>query len=143
MVSKTSVLELELHTESKRRRELEDRSSAVERIRNRRDTRGTAVDQERLILFDSALVIENVEPIELQAELLILTQRNRVVSTQVQVVGRRRAVAAGERVDCRAARYATEAWNTEAFVVTIDRVRNQSVERNTRLRTERTARSSV
>src|SRR6185503_17819264 len=34
---------------------------------------------------------------------------------------------------------ATEAWDTEAFVVAVNRVRNQSVERNTRLRTERTA----
>ncbi len=103
------------------------------------NTRGTAVDQEGFIFSDCALVIENVEPVELQTELLILTQRNRVVSTEIQVVGGRRAIAAGKRVDCRAAWYATEAWNTEAFVVTIERVRNQSVERNTRLRTERTA----
>jgi hypothetical protein len=66
-------LELELHTEPKRRRELEDCSSAVERIRNRRDTRGTAVDQEGVVFANSALVVENVEPIELQAELFTFT----------------------------------------------------------------------
>ncbi len=89
------MLELEFHTESKRRRELEDQSSAVERIRNRRNTRSTAVDQECVVLFDSALVVENIEPIELQTELFILAQRDRVISAEIQIVGSRRSVATG------------------------------------------------
>ena len=107
-LKKPVCLELEFHTETKRRRELEDRSSAVERIRNGGNAWRTAVDQEGVVLFDSTLVVENVEPIELQAELFILTQRDRVVSAEVQVVGRRRAVPTGDRVDCRAARIANE-----------------------------------
>jgi hypothetical protein len=95
MDSKISVLELEFHTESKRRRELEDQSSAVERIRNRRNTRRTAVDQECVVLFDSALVVKNIEPIELQTELFILAHRDGVIRAEIQVVGRRRAVTAG------------------------------------------------
>src|SRR5262245_50527949 len=97
-------LELELHAEAQRRRELEDRARAVERIVHRRNTRRATVDLERRVLADRALEIERVEPIQLQTQLTILTHLNRVVCTQVQVVGGRRAVAAGNRVDCGATR---------------------------------------
>ncbi len=139
MVKKCKSLELELHTETKCRRELEDRSSTPERIRNRRNARSTAVDKERLVLPDSFLVVENVEPVNLQTKLFTFTNGDRVVSAEIQVPGPRCATVARNGIDCRAARYATEARDTEAFVVTIERVRNQRVERNTRLCTERTA----
>jgi len=106
---KFKFLELELHTETNRRRELEDCASAVERIRNRSDTRRTAIDEERVVLFDSALAVEDVEPVDLQPELFAFTDRDRIVGAEVQVVDRGRAIAARNRIDGRTARIADKA----------------------------------
>src|SRR5215218_9686868 len=97
VVEKPVWLELELHAQTDSRRELEDRAGTPERVRNRRDSRSAAVDQEGVILPDSALVVQNVEPIHLEAELFTFTDCDRVIGAEVQIVSRRRAGAAGER----------------------------------------------
>ena len=129
----TRGLERELHTEPKRRRELEDCSPAVERIRNGRDARSTTADLECFVLTNGALSIEHVEPVNRQAQLFVFTDRNRIVRAEVQIVGRRRAVAAGEWVDRRAALHA------EALVIPIRKWGIEPVEWNARLRVEVTA----
>lgn len=141
---KGSSLELELQTQAQAGRELEDRARAIERIRNRSHTRDTAIDLERFVQTNRALVVEDIEPVNLEAQLPILTEDDRIVGVQVEVVGGRRASVTDavnrvreasdggrhRRNDGRTANYA------KTFVVAVDRVRNQLVERDTALRAE-------
>ncbi len=57
---KGSSLELELQTQAQAGRELEDRARAIERIRNRSHTRDTAIDLERFVQTNRALVVEDI-----------------------------------------------------------------------------------
>src|ERR1041384_6007842 len=121
---KYPVLELELHAEAQRRRELEDRARAIEWIRLRINSRRSTIDQDGFILTDGALGIQHIEPIQLQTQLAVLAHLDRVVRAQVQVIGDRRTITAGKWVDGRTTRHATKTRNAEAFVVAIQRVRN-------------------
>ena len=119
------VLELEFDAEAHIRRELEDSSGSEEWIVYRRDTGRTTVDLERRILTDCTLNVGYVEPVKLQAQLLVLADSDWVVRTDIEVVSRWRAIAASDRVDGRATRY------SKTFVVAVDGVRNQLIKRNT------------
>src|SRR6185295_17209935 len=104
-----SRLELELHTQPQRRRELENSSGAVERIREAicrdvRHTRDTTVDGERLIQTNCALVVENVEPVNLETKFTLLTELDRVISVHVQIESGRSAVGSDAVDDIREAR---------------------------------------
>jgi hypothetical protein len=120
-------LELELHAQADGRRVLEDQPLAEEWVANVRNARHSAGNEVRYILADCALCIGHVEPIKLEAQFLAFTDRDRIVDAKIQVKSRRRTVTPGERVDGRPTGY------TETFVVSVNRVRDQRIERNTRL----------
>src|SRR5262249_50275794 len=71
------------------------------------------------------------------AQFLVLADVDRIVRAKVEVPGCRCAVLARERVDRRATRDAAQTRNTESLVIAIYRMRDQRVERNTGLCTER------
>lgn len=120
-----SSLELELNAHANRGRELEDQSLSKVLVRklNTLGSRDSAIDSERLVLRDGTLCVGYVEPVKLETQLTIFTKMNRIVGTEVEVIGGRRAVAAGHRVD------GCTAWIFEALVVAIDGVRRQGIER--------------
>src|SRR6266567_4472845 len=93
-LEKAISLELEFNTQPQRRRELEDRSRAIERIceLNKARSRDTAVNSECLIQSDGPLVIEHVEPISLETQFSFLSNLDWIVSVHVQIEGGRRAV---------------------------------------------------
>ena len=83
------------------------------------------------------MLVRDVEPVNLESQLLGLAQLERVISAQIQIVGRRRAIAAGadsarpgRRDDGR------PALHPEPFVISIDGVRDQRVEWNAGLNVE-------
>src|SRR5215207_2648433 len=78
-------LEAELRSEPEMRRELEDRSGAVERIRRRRNTRRSAIDLEGIILPNCLLVVESIEPISGEPQFLAFAYADRIVGSQVKV----------------------------------------------------------
>ncbi len=96
-----------------------------------------------LIQHDRTLCVRHIEPIRRKAELHVLRKLDRVVSTQIKIPGRRRTIAADrtrdaavpiDRCQVRNDRGATR--NRKPFVVSIDRMRDQRVERNTGLDVE-------
>src|ERR1051325_550674 len=135
--AKAASLELELDAEAQGRRELEDCARAEERVIDRRDARRAGVNLERRVLTDGPLRVRHVEPVELEPQLAVLTDLNRVVGAEVEVPSRGRAVAARQGVDGRAAR------DGEALVVAVDGGRDQLVERDARLRAERGAQEQL
>src|SRR4029079_2389329 len=131
--------------ESEVRREPEDQTRTVERIVDRSHPGNATVERERLIQRQSALVIEDVEPISSETQFLILTDFPREISSEVQVRGERSARVSngafepsgttrhgrsGVRDDRRSTRH------RKTFVVSIHGVRNQLVVRNTGLGVE-------
>src|SRR5215475_10340935 len=126
-------LEFELGSQADRRRELEDRALAVERVTDIRHASYATGDGESGVLANRALRIGHVEPIEREAQFLALLDRNGVIGAEVQVIGYRRSITARDRVDRCAARQA------EAFIVAVDQIRNQLIERNARLGAKRSA----
>src|SRR5215213_6643980 len=135
------VLEGELGAEPERRRSLDQQRRTIEGVLYRRDSCHTAIDREGLVQSYCALAIEDVEPVSSQSQLFTFTNSDRIVNSQVKIHCRRRSATAdalnnvGEswlgsrhrRNDCGSADHA------EAFVVTVDRMRNQLVERHTGL----------
>src|ERR1044072_2699965 len=71
-------LELELDSQSKRRRILENRTGEEERMRNVRLAGAADGDLERFILPDGALGVEDVEPVNLELQLFALRELDRV-----------------------------------------------------------------
>src|SRR4029077_11339657 len=98
--------ELKLDPYTQRRRKLKARSLAVERIRklDKVSARNAAVSSQRLVQCHGALAVEDIEPINLNPQLPILTKFDRVGGAQIQVIGCRRPISAGQRINRRAAR---------------------------------------
>src|SRR5262249_42763581 len=109
--------------------ELEYSARAEVRIQEarRRCARDTAAESHGLILLNRALRIGHVEPIHLQPQFFVFTHFDWVVSAEIQLEGARTGRASGNRIDRRAARHA------ETFVLAVNRVWNQRVERDTGL----------
>src|SRR5262245_55318470 len=126
-------LEFELHAQSDGRRVLEDRARAEERVTNVWHAGHAAARELRGVLADCALSIGHIEPIELEAQFLALTDREWVVGAEVEVISPRRTVTAGDRVDRSAAGHG------ETFIVAIHRMRAQRIERDARVGAERRA----
>src|SRR6185503_19291903 len=71
-------LELELDSQSKRRRILENGPGQIKRIRNVRLAGAADGDLECFILTDGALCVEGVEPVNLELQLLALRELDRI-----------------------------------------------------------------
>src|SRR6266404_6239775 len=129
------TLELKLDSQAQRRRKLKDRSLAIERIweLDKVSARNGAVSSQRLVLSHGALAVEDIEPISLYPQLPTFTKFDRVVGAQIQVIGCRRPISAGQRINRRAARH------PESFVVPVDGMWNQCIEGNARLDPQRRA----
>src|SRR5690242_389265 len=137
-------LEGELGAKPERRRSLDQQRRTVERIRYWRNSRHTAIQREGLVQSYCALAIEDVEPVSSQSQLFTFTNSDRIVNSQIEIhrrwrsvgpdalnnVGESRLRSRNGRNDCGSAD------NAETFVVAIDRMRNQLVERHTGLSVE-------
>src|SRR5215213_109971 len=138
------VLEGELGAEPERRRSLDQQRRTIEGVLYRRDSCHTAIDREGLVQSYCALAIEDVEPVSTQSQLFTFTNSDRIVNSQVKIhcrgrsvgtnalnnVGESRLGSRDSRNDCGST------LNGETFVVSIDRMRNQLVERHTGLSVE-------
>src|SRR5215510_8191356 len=134
-------LEGELGAKPERRRSLDQQRRTPERIQYCGDSCHTAIDREGLVQSDSALAIEDVEPVSSQSQLFSFTNFDRIVNSQVKIHCRRRSVATDALNSVGESRHRSRnsrndrgsALYCETFVVSIDRMRNQLVERHTGL----------
>ena len=137
-------LEGELRAEPKRRRSLYQHCRSVEWIEYRINSRRTAVNLEGLIQSHCTLTVEDVEPVSGQPQFALLTNFDWIVHAQIQVHrGRRPALADAlddVRESCLGSSHCRNdgrtALDREPFIVSIDRVRNQLVERRAGLHVE-------
>ena len=120
-------LKLKLDPQTQRRRILEDRALPVERIGelNRSGPGDPTVSSQGFVLSDRALLVSDVEPVKLNTQLPTLTQFDRIVGAEIQVVSRGRPSSPSKRINGCSSR------NVKTFVVAVYRMRNQGAERYT------------
>src|SRR6185369_4972917 len=115
----------------------------IERIRNIRSTGDTRGHQERLIHRYRTLGVGNVEPFGRKPQFLRLGELDRIIKSEVEVPSRRTPIVADRTADAAVSVDQGKIGNNgrtsrkaKSLIVSVDRMRYQLVERNTRLNVE-------